>query len=61
MAIADELDDARCRVFGIAPHLLKDDRAARAVDAVAPELEKIVGPAGAAAIEQFGIDASRIG
>jgi transposase len=47
-------------VFGIAPNLLNDDRAARALDAIAPELEKIVGTVGAAAIEQFGIDASKI-
>jgi transposase len=51
---------AVAEVFGIAPALLNDDRAARALDAIAPELEKIVGTVGAVAIAEFGIDASKI-
>lgn len=47
-------------VFGIAPALLNDDRAAAALDAVAPDLEQIVGSVGAAAIGEFGIDVARL-
>lgn len=39
---------------------LNDDRIARALDAIAPELEKIVGSVGAQAITAFGIDVSRL-
>src|ERR1700749_3082196 len=31
--------------YGIAPHLLNDDRIARALDAVAPQLDAIIGSA----------------
>jgi transposase len=50
---------AVAEVFGIAPALLNDDRAARALDAIAPQLEKIVGSVGVAAIGEFGIDVAR--
>ncbi|WP_405691205.1 IS1634 family transposase [Streptomyces sp. NBC_00057] len=57
-------DWARCwaveEVFGIEPGLLNDDRLARALDAIAPELEKIAGTVGARAIGEFGIDVSRM-
>jgi hypothetical protein len=36
-----------------------DDRIARALDAIAPELDRIVGSGGAQAIAAFGIDVSR--
>jgi hypothetical protein len=47
-------------VFGIDPGLLNDDRLARALDAVAPELGRITGSAGAAAISEFGVDCARL-
>jgi hypothetical protein len=47
-------------VYGIAPELLNDDRIARALDAVAPQLEAIAGGVGAAAVTEFGVDVSRL-
>ncbi|SES50144.1 protein of unknown function, partial [Streptomyces sp. yr375] len=47
-------------VFGIEPGLLNDDRLARALDAIAPHLERIAGTVGARAIAEFGIDVSRL-
>jgi transposase len=47
-------------VFGLRPEQLNDDRVGRALDAIAPQLDSIVGSVGAAAIEAFGIDVSRI-
>lgn len=47
-------------VFGVEPAMLNDDRIGRALDAVAPVLEAIVGSIGAKAIDVFGIDVSRI-
>ncbi|WP_328686189.1 IS1634 family transposase [Streptomyces sp. NBC_00343] len=47
-------------VFGIEADLLNDDRIGRALDAVAPELEHIVGTVGANAIVGFGIDVPRL-
>ncbi|GLV80302.1 IS1634 family transposase [Streptomyces hygroscopicus] len=47
-------------VFGIEPDLLNDDRLARALDAIAPELDRIAGTVGARAITEFGIDVSRL-
>ncbi|MET7719027.1 DUF4277 domain-containing protein [Streptomyces sp. NPDC005407] len=47
-------------VFGIEPDLLNDDRLARALDAIAPELDRIAGTVGARAIAAFGIDVSRL-
>ncbi len=46
--------------YGIAPDLLNDDRIARALDAVAPQLDAITGGVGAAAITEFGVDVSRL-
>lgn len=46
--------------FGIPADALNDDRIARALDAIAPELERIVGSVGAQAITAFGIDVSRL-
>ncbi len=47
-------------VFGIDPALLNDDRIGRALDAIAPELDGIVGSVGAQAISVFGLDTSRL-
>jgi transposase len=47
-------------VFGIDPALLNDDRIGRALDAIAPELDRIVGSVGAQAISVFGLDTSRL-
>jgi transposase len=47
-------------VFGIRPQQLNDDRVGRALDAIALQLDSIVGSVGAAAIGVFGIDVSRI-
>jgi uncharacterized protein DUF4277 len=47
-------------VFGIDPGHLGDDRLARALDAIAPELEGIVGSAGATAIAAFGLDVAHL-
>lgn len=46
-------------VFGIDPAVLNDDRIGRALDAIAPELDHIVGSVGARAIATFGIDVAR--
>ena len=46
--------------FDIPPDALNDDRIARALDAIAPELDKITGSVGAQAITAFGIDVSRL-
>lgn len=51
---------AVAEVFGIDPALLNDDRIGRALDAIAPELDRIVGSVGAQAIAAFGIDVSRL-
>jgi transposase len=47
-------------IFGISPEVLNDDRIGRALDAVAPHLEGIVGSVGARAIASFGVDVARI-
>ena len=47
-------------VFGLSPEILNDDRIGRALDAVAPELDGIVGSIGATAITNFGVEVSRI-
>lgn len=47
-------------VFGIPASALNDDRIARALDAIAPELDHIVGSVGAQAIAAFGVDVSRL-
>jgi Domain of unknown function (DUF4277) len=46
--------------YGIAPELLNDDRIARALDAIAPQLDAITGSVGAAAVTGFGVDVSRL-
>ena len=47
-------------VFGLRAEQLNDDRVGRALDAIAPQVDSLVGSVGAAAIEVFGIDVSRI-
>lgn len=47
-------------ILGISPEVLNDDRIGRALDAVAPHLEGIVGSIGAQAIATFGVDVARI-
>ncbi|MDT0347801.1 IS1634 family transposase, partial [Streptomyces litchfieldiae] len=47
-------------VFGIEAELLNDDRLARALDAIAPHLDRLAGSVGAAAIGAFGLDTARI-
>jgi transposase len=47
-------------VFGIAPEALNDDRIGRALDAIAPNLDQIVGSVGAWAIAAFGIEVARL-
>ena len=47
-------------VFSLKPEVLNDDRIGRALDAVAPELDGIVGSAGARAIAEFGVEVARI-
>ena len=51
---------AVAEVFGVEADTLNDDRIGRALDAVAPELARIVGEVGLNAIARFGIDTSRI-
>jgi hypothetical protein len=46
--------------FDIDPVSLNDDRIGRALDAVAPELDSIVGSVGAQAISAFGLDVSQL-
>jgi len=53
-------DWAVAEVFGIDAATLNDDRVGRALDAVAPHLDEIVGSVGARAITGFGIDVSRL-
>jgi transposase len=47
-------------VFAIPPQALNDDRIGRALDAIAPELEQIVGSVGARAIAAFGVEVARL-
>jgi transposase len=47
-------------VFGILPETLNDDRIGRALDAIAPKLDAIVGSVGAQAIAAFGVDVARL-
>jgi transposase len=47
-------------VFGIAPDALNDDRIGRALDAMAPQLDLVVGSVGARAIAVFGVDVARL-
>ncbi len=47
-------------ICGIDPDALNDDRIGRALDAIAPQLEGIIGSVGAAAIAAFGLDVARL-
>lgn len=47
-------------VFGLPADVLGDDRLARALDAIAPELDHIIGSVGAKAIAEFGLDVARL-
>lgn len=47
-------------VFDIVAEALNDDRIGRALDAVAPHLDRIVGSVGARAIGVFGLDTARL-
>ena len=47
-------------VFDASPDALNDDRIGRALDAIAPQLDAIVGSVGARAITEFGIDVARL-
>ena len=47
-------------VFGIQPAALNDDRIGRALDAIAPRLDHIVGSVGAQAIAAFGLEVARL-
>jgi transposase len=47
-------------VFGIPPEALNDDRIGRALDAIAPTLEQLVGSVGARAIAAFGLQVARL-
>jgi len=47
-------------VFCLSPQVLNDDRIGRALDAVAPGLDGIVGSVGARAIAEFGVQVARI-
>lgn len=47
-------------VFGISAAALNDDRVGRALDAIAGHLDHIVGSVGAAAIDAFGLDVTRM-
>ena len=47
-------------VFGVEASSLNDDRVGRALDAIAPQLDAIVGSIGARAIAEFGIDVARL-
>lgn len=46
--------------LGVDPAALGDDRIARALDAIAPELDRIIGSVGAQAIAAFRVDVSRL-
>jgi hypothetical protein len=48
------------QALGTAAAALNDDRIARALDAIAPELDRIVGSVGAQAIAAFGLDVARL-
>src|SRR5207248_7555515 len=46
--------------YGIDPDTLNDDRLGRALDALAGQIDQVVGSIGAKAIDAFGIDITRI-
>jgi transposase len=47
-------------VFGVPPAALNDDRIGRALDAIAPQLDQLVGSVGARAIAAFGLEVARL-
>lgn len=47
-------------VYGIAADTLNDDRLGRALDALAGQVDQVVGSIGAKAIDAFGIDVARL-
>jgi len=47
-------------VFAIPPDTLNDDRIGRALDAIAPKLDQLVGSVGAQAIAAFGLQVARL-
>jgi transposase len=47
-------------VFAIPADTLNDDRIGRALDAIAPELEQLIGSVGARAIATFGLEVARL-
>ncbi|MFN2502927.1 MAG: IS1634 family transposase, partial [Acidimicrobiales bacterium] len=47
-------------VFGVEPSSLNDDRIGRALDALAPALDGVIGSIGAQAIREFGLDVARL-
>jgi transposase len=51
---------AVAEVFGVEADALNDDRIGRALEAIAPEQERIAGTVGAQAIARFGLDVSRM-
>jgi len=61
VAVADWARDwAVEEVYAIPADTLNDDRLGRALDAIAPQVEHIVGSIGAKAIDAFGIDVTRL-
>jgi hypothetical protein len=61
VAVADWARDwAVEEVYGISCDVLNDDRLGRALDAIAPQVDHIVGSIGAKAIDAFGIDVTRL-
>jgi transposase len=47
-------------VYGVPAAALGDDKLARALDAIAPHLDQVIGTIGAKAIDVFGIDVTRL-
>jgi hypothetical protein len=47
-------------VWGIDPAVLNDDRIGRALDAIAPQLDHVIGSVGARAIGAFGLEVARL-
>jgi Domain of unknown function (DUF4277) len=61
VAVADWARDwAVEEVYGIPADVLNDDRLGRAMDAIAPQVDHLVGSIGAKAIDAFGIDVARV-
>jgi hypothetical protein len=61
VAVADWAHDwAVEEVYSIPADVLNDDRLGRALDAIAPQVDHLVGSIGAKAIDVFGIDVTRM-